>query len=81
MSDALELIFVMAVAFIVFVTIVIAPIDYSHYRSCNNFQEITGMRTMFKHFDQCYVQYNDRWLTMNQYNDILERQLKVTIKE
>lgn len=53
---------------------------YDNY-TCKNYQKITNIETKYVRFDQCYINTGEQWLTMDQYNHILERRLKLTIEE
>lgn len=46
---------------------VIVPVNFAQQYGCGKYEENTGRETRWAHFDACYINAGDEWLTKEEY--------------
>jgi hypothetical protein len=70
MKELIELSLVLSVIGI-FGLIITTAFSFNSKRTCNNYSEIKGLETKYRHFDGCYININSEWLTQAEYSQII----------
>jgi hypothetical protein len=53
--------------FTILVFLIFAIADIFTFRQCNNFEEMTDIKTYYKHFDACYINTASGWQRWDEY--------------
>lgn len=66
-----EIMIPIIIAFIILTITIIVPVafidNYHRKFQCDNYEIATGRETKWFHFDDCYVNAGDVWLTLSEY--------------